>query len=304
MQLTVHDPEKAVLSLLMLTLFSGLVLNIFSVISISVLFTGVLLQGLFASVITQPIFHFFFGMSAYKDVKVRAQWCDLKSQLEFLKDEIGSFNMPSLAYKNDAQANAFAIGGLLSNGLICVNSGLIDKIDAVKKFPKELKDEVRAKLKIEDPSEDQMKAHLLKSVLVHELGHIHHHHGIKKSFVNLSLKSILSIVNLLTLVKFKFVSNCIKYVLSALPVSYYSRKCESQADCFAIKYHYGMGLKFALCEVFHTKDSPLDFHSRDYAEPILDVFRKLNSSHPSTHDRIVNIKDKMSSQKKLAKNMN
>ena len=203
--------------------------------------------------------------------------------------------MPSIAYKNDYTPNAFAIGGLMSNGLVCVNSGLIDKIKSLDHFPEKLKKEIKVKLKIDrEPEKDEVRAHLLKAVLAHELGHIYYNHGLKKSFIQAGLRVLLRFVDLVPLLKLKFLAKIFKNLLSSVPIGFYSRGCETQADSFAVKHGYGVGLEVALGEVFHNKNSPLDFHSNDFAEPLIHSYKQLSSSHPSKDDRINDIRKNIS----------
>lgn len=299
MSRNIHDVEKSALTILIFSLFVGLAANIFSFISVTALLGFVALQGVFATLMIQPIFHFLLGIKAYKDVKVNHRWCDLKTQMEDIISELPGINMPALSYKNDPTANAFAIGGLMTNGLICVNSGLVEKIDLISAFPEELKNEVRLKLHLEmtqEPTIEQIKAHLLKAVLAHELGHLNYHHGIKKSFVDQSIRNIFRYIALLPLVRIRFISKIFKALFTTVPVSFYSRKCESQADSFAVQQGYAIGLKVALGEIFHTKDSPLDFHSQDYVDPILTAYQKISATHPSRMQRIRDIDAALSSE--------
>lgn len=299
MKITLENDNK-MLTACFFTLYLGLCFNYLSAISVLTLLTAVAFYGAVATLLIQPLFHIFYGMSAYKDVKIKKKWGDLKVQLEILKSEIPEINIPSMSYKLDPSPNAFAISGLMSNGLICVHSGLLDKIDSLESFPQELIKEIQRKLKTEEePTPDQIKAHLLRSVLAHEVGHLYYNHGLKKTFLGTLLKFLSKLGNFLSSGTSKFVQMMVKNFFISFTLSHYSRDCETQADSFAAAHGYAQGLKFSLIEIFTQNKKILDFHSRDFAEPYMKSYHELISTHPCQAKRIGNIDEYETKCKKI-----
>lgn len=289
--LNFSDNNKIIAGVLTL-LYIGLALNLITFQTTAAMLAFIAIQGLLATLLVQPIFYIFLGISGYKDVKVKKSWCDLKQQMEDLLDEGLELPMPSLTYKKDMSPNAFAIRGFMSNGLICVNSGLIEKISLLGQFSDGLKKEVAQKLNIDDPSSDQIRAHMLKAVLLHECGHLYHYHGIKRTFYHIFLRLVLRSAQYIPLPAVKGVSTLLRWLCLSIPLGHFSRSCERQSDEFAVRFGYGKGLEESLKRVFSVDKDILDFHSHDFAEPLVERLRALSATHPCQQERLDSIRKK------------